>query len=295
MQVSKPSDTETVLEQKFNAPRTAVFAALTQPGHLLRWLGSAEMALVGCDVDLRVGGRLRYVFQRAGGRQIEVRGAIEAVQSPSLLTYRESYDFSPLEILVTTTLDEADGVTTLVQRLQYDSKRERDEDYDGVATSSAGAYERLARYLAARSTAQEFWLAKTVRIAASPHSVWRVLTDLNHLERWLGTRVRTTWRVGDPIVFAFTWDGKAFEDKGVVRSFRPGEVFSYSYWSGLSGLPDEAQNYSLITFRLTPDDPGTVLSLRHDMIATERMHAHSDKNWDDTLVTIRSIAEAEGK
>jgi uncharacterized protein YndB with AHSA1/START domain len=291
MQVSTPSDVETVFEQQFNAPRTAVFAALTQPGHLLCWLGSAEMALVGCDVDPRVGGRLRYVFQRAGGRQIEVRGAIEAVQSPSLLTYRESYDFSPLQMLVTTTLDEAEGVTTLVQRLQYDSTRDRDEDYDGVSTSSAGAYERLARYLAARSTAQEFWLAKSVRIAATPHSVWRALTDPSHLERWVRARVRTTWRVGDPIAFAFTRDGQVFEDKGVVRSFRPGEVLSYGYWSGASGLADEARNYSLITFRLTPDNPGTVLSLRHDMIATEQMHAHSDRNWDDTLVTIRSIAE----
>lgn len=293
MKTSTPSETEIVLDVPLKASRAAVFDALTQPGHLLRWLGSTEMDLVGCDVDARAGGSLRLTFRRANGRQLEVRGAIESVESPRRLAYRESYDFSPLQIHVTTTLDETEGATLLRQRLQYASRRERDEDFDGVVASSGEAYTRLGTYLATRRGTQDLSLDKTVRIAAKPAVVWRVLTDVGDIERWLGTRVQTSWRVGDPITFAFTWNGVAFEDKGVLRSVVPAQVLSYSYWSGLSGLADEPQHYSLVTFRLAPDDKGTVLTLRHEMIATEQMQQHSAKNWDDTLATIQSLATAK--
>ena len=56
-------------------------------------------------------------------------------------------DFSPLEVHVTTTFDEAKGKTALKQRIVYATKQERDADYDGVATSSAEAFASLDRYL----------------------------------------------------------------------------------------------------------------------------------------------------
>ena len=148
MQVTKPSDHEIVLTRTFAAPRDTVFAALTQAEHLVHWMKTTDMALVGCTVDLRVGGTCRYVFQRPNGRKIEVRGTYEAVEPPRRFVYTETYDFSPLKVLVTTALDEADGKTVVTQTLRYASKRERDEDQDGVVTSTTEAYARLERYLA---------------------------------------------------------------------------------------------------------------------------------------------------
>jgi uncharacterized protein YndB with AHSA1/START domain len=148
MQVTKPTDHEILLQQTFDAPRETVFTALTHKDHLVRWLMTTDMPLVSCEVDLRVGGTFRYVFQRSNDKQIEVRGAYEAVDPPRQFVYLETYDFSPLQVHVTTALDVAAGKTVFTQTLRYASKQERDEDFDGVATSSKEAYARLEGYLA---------------------------------------------------------------------------------------------------------------------------------------------------
>ena len=150
MQVTKPSENEIVLAQTFAAPRAAVFAALTNAEHLVSWLKPTAMALVSCEVDLRVGGKLRYVFERPNGRRIEVRGIFGAVEPPHRFAYAESYDFSPLKVQVTTALEEAGEKTVLTQTLRYASKKERDDDYPGVTESSKEVFANLDRYLAKR-------------------------------------------------------------------------------------------------------------------------------------------------
>jgi uncharacterized protein YndB with AHSA1/START domain len=150
MQVTKSSDNDIALTQTFTAPIDAVFAALTQPAHLRHWLKATGMALADCAVDLRVGGTFRYVFQRSNGFKIEVRGNYHAVELPRRYVYTESYDFSPLEIHVTTELESVSDGTVFRQTLHYSSQAERDEDFEGVATSAAEAYANLERYLAAQ-------------------------------------------------------------------------------------------------------------------------------------------------
>jgi uncharacterized protein YndB with AHSA1/START domain len=147
MQVTKPSDQEIVLTQRFAAPRATVFAAMTQPDHLMRWMKATGMTLVACDVDGRAGGSFRYVFQRPNGRKIEVRGAYQSFDPPGGFRYTETYDFSPLVVQVATTLVEAEGKTVFTQTLRYASRQERDEDFEGVATSATEAHANLKRYL----------------------------------------------------------------------------------------------------------------------------------------------------
>lgn len=149
MLAEKPSDRQIVLSRKFAAARAQVFAALTQQEHLLRWMQPSKMPLVAAEVDLRVGGSFRYTFARPSGKKLEVRGAYSRVEEPAGFAYRESYDFSPLEIEVETRL-EADGESTLFrQTLTYASQADRDEDFPGVAESSADVYAKLESYLAA--------------------------------------------------------------------------------------------------------------------------------------------------
>jgi len=130
MQVEKTPNHGIVLTQTLAEPCDAVFAVLTEAGHLPRWTKSAGMSLVTCDVDLRVGGSFRYVFQRSSGFKIEVRGAYQEVEPPRRFVYTESYDSSPITILVTTTLDTTSEGTLFRQTLRYASTQERDEDFD---------------------------------------------------------------------------------------------------------------------------------------------------------------------
>ena len=148
MQATKPSEKEIVLTGTFAAPRQAVFDALTQKKHLVHWMKTKNMALVGCEVDARVGGTLRYVFQRPSGRKLEVRGVYTAFEPPRRFDYTETYDFTPLTVLVTMALDEEDGKTIFKQTLRYASKQECDDDFEPVSTSAKEVYPNLARYLA---------------------------------------------------------------------------------------------------------------------------------------------------
>jgi uncharacterized protein YndB with AHSA1/START domain len=146
--VTKTAHREILVEGTFAVPRRRMFEAITQPDHLKQWMNASGMSLAEVQVDGRAGGSFRYLFQRPSGRKIEVRGAYRAFDPPRGFAYLESYDFSPLQIEVTTSLEEATGGTRFTQTLRYFSTRERDEDFDGVATSSREAYANLARYLA---------------------------------------------------------------------------------------------------------------------------------------------------
>jgi hypothetical protein len=63
-QLTKPGDREIALTRTFDAPRRLVFDAFTKPEMVKRWLyGPADWPLVVCEIDLRVGGKLRYVWR----------------------------------------------------------------------------------------------------------------------------------------------------------------------------------------------------------------------------------------
>lgn len=149
MQATKPSDRETVIQWTFQAPRQRVFEAMTQPGQIMRWLQAKQMTLVECEADLKTGGTWRQVFQRANGKKIELRGVYREVSPPQRLVNTETYDFSPLKLLVTTELAEDGGKTQLTLTLLYSTREERDSDYDGVVESVREIYPRLERHLAA--------------------------------------------------------------------------------------------------------------------------------------------------
>ena len=141
--IAKIAETDTEIRGVFSAPPARLFEALTAPDQLRKWLRAGPMSLVEVEVDGRAGGHFRYVFQHGASRRIEVRGAYVTFDPPVGFSYIETYDFSPLRISVATALVAADGGTAFTQRLHYASGRERDEDFDGVASSSREAYARL--------------------------------------------------------------------------------------------------------------------------------------------------------
>ena len=58
-----PSDREITLTRLFDAPRRLVFDAMTRPEHVRRWWGILDerYSVTVCEIDLRVGGRWRFV------------------------------------------------------------------------------------------------------------------------------------------------------------------------------------------------------------------------------------------
>lgn len=134
-------------------------------------------------------------------------------------------------------------------------------------------------------------LKKERLIASVPARVWTILTNNEWIEQWLGVQMITDWEVGSPIAFTFTWKEKEIKDKGTLLHLEPETKFSYNYWSVFSATPDTPENYSVITFELAPKPEGTLLRLTQSNFSTKQMYTHSDRNWEDTLDTIKKLTE----
>lgn len=148
MRVTHPSERELELAQDFGVPRPRLWAALTEREQLLQWMGTPDMRLEACELDLRVNGSLRLAFRRTSGRALEVRGRYTAIDAPNSFAYVESYDFSPLVLEVETRLEERPGGSRLVQRMRYATRTERDEDEGPVVTSTHVSWARLEQHVA---------------------------------------------------------------------------------------------------------------------------------------------------
>jgi uncharacterized protein YndB with AHSA1/START domain len=136
-------------------------------------------------------------------------------------------------------------------------------------------------------------LTKEKHIEATPLKVWTILTDNQWIEQWLGVQMITDWQVGSAIAFTFVYKDKEVKDKGALMHFEPGKKLSYNYWSVFSATEDSPENYSEITFTITPDEKGILLQLTQTNFASQMMFAHAEKNWAETLDTIKKLAEEE--
>src|SRR4051812_35675629 len=151
--LTTPSDREIVLSRVFEAPRHLVFHAWTKPDLIKRWLtGPPGWVMSVCDIDLKVGGRYRYVWQNSrDGVEMGMGGVYREVSPPERLVATERFDdaWYPGEAVGTITLTEEKGKTTLTQTLVYESREARDTALatpmeEGVAAS----YDQLDDLLA---------------------------------------------------------------------------------------------------------------------------------------------------
>ncbi len=106
-----------------------------------------------------------------------------------------------------------------------------------------------------------------------------------------GTNVVSDWQEGSPIVWKGEWQGKSYEDKGVILQLKPGRILQYSHFSPLSGLQDIPSNYHTVTIELLADGGQTQVSLDQDNNSTEDERVHSEKNWEMMLSSLKTFIE----
>ena len=153
LKVTTPTDRELVMTREFNASRAMVFDALTKPDVLQRWLlGPPGWTMPVCEIDLRVGGKYRYVWENADGRKMGMGGTFQEIVRPSRVVATEAYEdyWTGGETLVTTELVETRGTTILRMTVRYASQEARDAAIKMGATKGVEAsYDRLEQLLTA--------------------------------------------------------------------------------------------------------------------------------------------------
>jgi uncharacterized protein YndB with AHSA1/START domain len=155
LKVVTQGDREVLMTRVFDAPRKLVFDALTKPELLKRWFGPHAWTLTECEVDLRVGGAWRFLSHGPEGRAMGMRGVYREIVPSERLQYTESFDdFAQYgDAIVTATLEERDGKTTLTNLILSPSRDVRDAVIrSGMEHGAAETYDRLADVLRSLST-----------------------------------------------------------------------------------------------------------------------------------------------
>ena len=148
--VERTSDREVVVTRTVNGPARIVFEAFTRAELLERWWvpRSMGMTLLSCEVDARVGGKYRLVFDHGGPEPAAFFGTYVEVKPHSCLawTNEEGGEGGP----VTTVTFEEKGVKTLVVlRENYPSKEALDAAGTGAADAMIETFDQLDELLVA--------------------------------------------------------------------------------------------------------------------------------------------------
>ena len=113
--VTYPSDTELLITREFDAPRSLVLEAITQPEHVQQWYGMSEDGMRVCEIDFRVGGKWHYVLAGPPGEDdISFSGEYLEIDPPKGFRWTFMFDvdgIGPQGGPETFVFDEVDGRT----------------------------------------------------------------------------------------------------------------------------------------------------------------------------------------
>ncbi|HUR66600.1 MAG TPA: SRPBCC family protein [Chitinophagaceae bacterium] len=133
-------------------------------------------------------------------------------------------------------------------------------------------------------------------ILAPASKVWEALTDPALIKQYFfDTDTYTNWKPGSPIVFKGEWKGQHYEDKGTVLDVVEDKLLRYSYWSAMSGIEDEPENYLIVTYELEEKENATKLTIRQENIPDEKMKIHSADNWRKVMTGLKKLVESREK
>ena len=131
--VTLPTDEQILVQREFDAPRELVYEAYTTPELVGRWWHAKRGEVTLVEIDLRVGGRWRYVMITPDGTEVAFHGEYREIIPNQKLVSTEAFEGLPEGVseedaatLNTTTFTEAEGRTTLTILIQAKNKASRD-------------------------------------------------------------------------------------------------------------------------------------------------------------------------
>src|SRR6266581_7384749 len=135
--VTVPTDEQILITREFDAPKHLVYKAFTTPELVRRWWHANRGEMTVAEIDLRVGGKWRYVMVADGGFEVGFHGEYREIVPTERIVSTEIYEGLPEGVsekdgatVNTATFTEADGRTTLTILVQATSKISRDAIID---------------------------------------------------------------------------------------------------------------------------------------------------------------------
>ncbi len=135
--VTLPTDEQILITREFDAPKHLVFKAYTTPELVKRWWHANRGEMTIAEIDVRVGGKWRYVSVTEDGFEVGFHGEYRELVPNERIVSTETYEGLPEGVseedgttVNTATFTEADGRTTLTILVHAPSKETRDAIID---------------------------------------------------------------------------------------------------------------------------------------------------------------------
>jgi uncharacterized protein YndB with AHSA1/START domain len=132
-----PTDEQILITREFDAPKHLVYKAWTTPELVKRWWHANRGEVTVVEIDLRVGGKWRYVMVAEGGFEVGFHGEYREIAPNERIVSTEIYEGLPEGVseeegatVNTATFTEANGRTMLTLLVQATSKISRDAIID---------------------------------------------------------------------------------------------------------------------------------------------------------------------
>jgi uncharacterized protein YndB with AHSA1/START domain len=131
--VTLPTDEQILIRREFDAPKHLVYRAFTTPDLVKRWWHAKCGEMTVAEIDLRVGGRYRFVMVTDDGSEVGFHGEYREVVPDERIVSTEVYEGLPEGVseeeaatVNTASFEETDGRTTLTLLIEAANKVSRD-------------------------------------------------------------------------------------------------------------------------------------------------------------------------
>ena len=146
MEIAIDEKTSLHIRRFYKAPVTAVYAAWTDPEQMKHWMGPSDaFGEAEITMDVRVGGRYRFVMHAPDGEVHRVGGVFREIVADKKLVYTWAWESTPeRESLVTVEFKPSgEGTELALAHQRFADVQARDKHQEGWN----GCLERLDRFL----------------------------------------------------------------------------------------------------------------------------------------------------
>lgn len=150
--VTLPTDTQILITREFAAPRHLVYRAWTTPELVRRWWAGDRGEVTSVEIDLRPGGRWRYVMvvscgTELDGTEVAFHGEYREIVANERIVSTEIFEGMPgASSLNTATFTEAAGRTIVTVLVEHTSRANRDAHVgSGMELGLQEALDKLER------------------------------------------------------------------------------------------------------------------------------------------------------
>ena len=261
--VKKTAGQEIIITRVFDAPRSLVFQAWTDPKHLAQWWGPRGFTNPRCEIDVRPGGLIRIDMRAPNGTVYPMAGVYLEVVAPERLTYTsgalDENGKQLFEFLHVVTLAERNGKTTLTMNSKVVKTTATAAKYiGGFEAGMTQSLEKLAETLAQPQGPVVIERTFNAPVAR----VWEALTTKEAIGKWSFVMLEFKAEVGFEFQFTAEKDDVKYVHLCKIVEVVPNRKLAYTWrYAGHAGD-------SLVTFELFPEGDQTRLKLTHSGLET---------------------------